>query len=259
MLSTLGQIVRRHDPDRFFTALFAPPEHREALFLLYAFNHELARAREVASEPTIALIRLQWWREVVEGAPRRHEVAEPLLRALGAGVFQPAVLLEMIDGREAEAGIIETLPEWRAYLLATAGGVAVAAAVALGAPPALLDATRNLGAAYGAAGLLRAMRVVAAQQRCLLPADVLARHGLSPEAVTADPAIAALAGVRLELAAQGQDWLRLSRGLRLPRPAHVAVLPAALARRDMRRIGAARPRGFGDRMAVLIAAATGRI
>ena len=61
-------LVRRHDPDRFLTALFAPPEKRDALLTLYAFNHELARAREVASEPPLALIRLQWWREVVEGA-----------------------------------------------------------------------------------------------------------------------------------------------------------------------------------------------
>ena len=61
-------LVRRHDPDRFLTALFAPPEKRDALLTLYAFNHELARAREAVSEPPLALIRLQWWREVVEGA-----------------------------------------------------------------------------------------------------------------------------------------------------------------------------------------------
>jgi len=40
-------MVRRVDPDRYLTALFAPPARREALFTLYAFNHELARAREV--------------------------------------------------------------------------------------------------------------------------------------------------------------------------------------------------------------------
>ena len=38
-------LVRRHDPDRFLTALFAPPDRRDALLTLYAFNHELARAR----------------------------------------------------------------------------------------------------------------------------------------------------------------------------------------------------------------------
>src|ERR1700753_3370412 len=117
MLSTLGQMVRRHDPDRFFTALFAPEARRETLFLLYAFNHELARAREVASEPTIALIRLHWWREVVEGTARRHEVAGPLGEALAAGALRRESLLAMVDGREAEAApCIETLAEWRDYI-----------------------------------------------------------------------------------------------------------------------------------------------
>jgi phytoene synthase len=66
MNEAIVALVRRHDPDRFLTALFAPSEKRNALLTLYAFNHELARAREVVSEPPLALIRLQWWREVVE-------------------------------------------------------------------------------------------------------------------------------------------------------------------------------------------------
>ena len=32
MLSRPGEIVRQHDPDRFLTALFAPPERRDTLF-----------------------------------------------------------------------------------------------------------------------------------------------------------------------------------------------------------------------------------
>ena len=43
---SLAEFVRRHDPDRFLCALFAPPARRDALFALVAFNHELARARE---------------------------------------------------------------------------------------------------------------------------------------------------------------------------------------------------------------------
>ena len=85
MNEVIAALVRRHDPDRFLTALFAPADKRDTLLTLYAFNHELARAREVVSEPPLALIRLHWWREVVEGAQRRHEVAEPLSAALTAG------------------------------------------------------------------------------------------------------------------------------------------------------------------------------
>src|SRR5690349_13344758 len=109
---SLAAFVQRHDPDRFLTALFAPAERRDALFTLYAFNHELARAREVVSEAPLALIRLQWWREVVEGADRRHEVAEPLRAALAAGALRAADLLAMIDAREAEVETaFETLEE----------------------------------------------------------------------------------------------------------------------------------------------------
>src|SRR5271166_3552687 len=125
MNAAIAALVRRHDPDRFLTALFAPPEKRDALLTLYAFNHELARARESVSLPMLALIRLQWWREVVDGADRRHEVAGPLGRALAAGVFDRATLHAMLDAREIEADdAVETRAAFLDYLRAGAGGVA---------------------------------------------------------------------------------------------------------------------------------------
>ena len=45
-LSPVAALVRRHDRDRYQTALFAPAARREALFALYAFNYEIARVRE---------------------------------------------------------------------------------------------------------------------------------------------------------------------------------------------------------------------
>jgi len=91
-LSYAAVEVRRQDHERFLTALFAPPEHREALFALYAFNLEVAKTAEVVSEPMIGQIRLQWWRETLAGIyeqnrARRHQVAEPLAEAIaGAGL-----------------------------------------------------------------------------------------------------------------------------------------------------------------------------
>ncbi len=259
-LSPLGALVRRHDPDRFLTALFAPQDRREVLFLLYAVNHELARAREVVSEPMLALIRLQWWREVVEGARRRHEVAGPLGEALDAGLVDPADLLAMIGGRELETEpAIATLAEWRGYLLATAGKLAASAGRALGADAATRERLRALGAAYGAAGQIRNVAVLARQGRCMLPADVLGAHGLTVDAVVAAPAAAALEPALRDLAQAAMSWLRTDGG-KLPRPVVAAALPAALARRDLRRVAQAeRPRGTGDRLAVMLSALTGRV
>ena len=259
-MSPAAAIVRRHDPDRFLTALFAPPERREILMTLYAFNHELARAREVVSEPMLALIRLQWWREVVEGASPRHEIAEPLGTALARGELARADLLEMIEGREVEAEpAISTLADWRAYLLATAGGLAVAAGRLLGAPHP--EALRPLGAAYGVAGVLRGIPTLARHRRSLLPADVLATHGLSPEAAIADPLGTAMHGVTKELAGEGQRFLAQGRKRAVPRTALAAALPAVLARRDLARPWpeVARERGVADRLTVTWAGLSGRV
>lgn len=259
-LSPCAEIVRRHDPDRFFCTLFAPADARETLFTLYAANHELARAREVVSDPTLALIRLQWWREVAEGARRRHEVAGPLGEALDAGALQAADVLGMIEGREAEADPIETEPAFREYVRATAGGVAVAAGRALGAAEPALEALRDLGAAYGVAGVLRSVPALAGQGRCVLPEDLLMQHGLTQEDVIAGPAQAALTPVRARVAAIGSEWLAAGRAARLPRRAIAAALPAVLAKRDLRNHGEpAGMRGLGDRVAVTVAAWRGRV
>ncbi|WP_249296686.1 squalene/phytoene synthase family protein [Acidiphilium multivorum] len=118
----LAAQVRRADPDRFLGAIFAPPQSRRWLFVLYAFNHELARAREVASQPPLALIRLQWWREVVEGADRAHPLAVELRAGLAQGIFSDAALTALIDAREAEAEPIPDRAAFLDYARGTAGG-----------------------------------------------------------------------------------------------------------------------------------------
>ncbi len=265
-LSPMGAFARAHDPDRFLCALFAPAERREALFTLVAFNHELARAREAARTPMIALIRLQWWRDAVEEAatgrpPRRHEVAGPLHSAITAGLLDAADLNAMADAREAEAeeGGIPTEAAFAAYLRASAGGFAVAAGRLLGAGGSVLAVLQEAGAAFGLAGILRSTAALARQGRCLLPMEALAAEGLVAEAVIADPASAA--PVVATLAGRGLHQARSLRP-RPPRGAIAAALPLVLARRDLHRLarGEAIPptRGLADRLAVTAAGLLGR-
>jgi phytoene synthase len=256
MNEVIAALVRRHDPDRFLTALFAPSAKRDILLTLYAFNHELARAREVVSEPPLALIRLQWWREVLEGAHRRHHLAEALRVAIDTGGLDRGDLMPLIDAREAEAApSFKTIQDWRGYLFAGAGGVAVAAARVLGAPNP--EALRPLGAGYGVAGLLRSIPAHSRQGRCLLPVDILTQYGLAPEGIITEP-LAWVARPMVQCLAH--EGLMLLRPIRLPRPAIAAALPAVLARRDLKRAPAfpAQHR-LADRLAVLLAGVAGRI
>jgi phytoene synthase len=269
-LSPIGAFARQHDPDRFLCALFAPAERREAIFALVAYNHELARAREAASHPMAALIRLQWWRDAIEearaGRPaRRHEVAEPLHAAILAGALDPDALLAMADARETEADQegLATEQDFVTWLRGTAGGWSAAAGLALGADAAQAEILRATGAAYGLAGALANIGAHAAQGRCLLPADRLARAGLSAEAVVAAPGAPALASLVREMAAEGLVALRGARR-DVPSGCVAAALPAVLARRDLARIAAGRDgwpggRGVMDRIAVAWAGWRGRV
>jgi phytoene synthase len=264
----LAGFVRRHDPDRFLCALFAPADRRPALFALLAYNHELARAREAASNPIAALIRLQWWREVVadvaEGRPaRRHEVAMPLHAAIVAGLLDPADLSALADAREAETAEegFPTRAAFATHLRGTAGGVAVAAGRLLGAAGEALPVLQALGAAYGLAGVLRSVAAHAAQGRCLLPGDALAEAGLDGEKVIRAPD-SAVPVVR-RLAETGVAELAAAHGAgAVPRMAVAAGLPGRLAARDLRRLAAGRdvpaPRRLGDRLAVILAGLRGR-
>jgi phytoene synthase len=249
----MAQLVRRHDPDRYFATLFAPPPARHTIFTLYAFNHELARAREAATEPHLALIRLHWWREVVQGEAKPHEVATPLRAAIAEGRLHAPDLLAMIDAREREAEPdIPTLQEWRDWLLQGAGSLAVAAGRVLGAPDSELRRLRALGAGYGVAGILRNAPYLAAQRRCLLPTELLTSFRVTPEEAIADPASDKLAGIHQALAFIGRALLTIPQ--RCDRRWLSAALPAVLGRRDLARPPLRGARPVTDKLAMTWAA-----
>jgi phytoene synthase len=252
-LHGLESLVRRHDPDRFLTTLFAPAAGRGALLTLYAFNHELARAHEVAREPAMALIRLQWWREVVEGERRARDIAAPLAEALAAFHLPRAHLLAMIEAREADIEPAPTLAALLARLAQGPGSLAAAAAAALGATPDEVHILRHLGAGIGLSGLLRNIAPYARLGRCQIPTEVLARHQLSAAAVIADPQAATAA--RDELVRAARQLLGTPRRFR--RPILAAALPCVFARRDLQ-APPREPRGLGDKLAILRAATLGK-
>jgi phytoene synthase len=157
--------VRQHDPDRYFSTLFASAEKRPLLFALYAFNHELTRIGETVREPMMGEIRLQWWRETVEsareGKPRAHDVSRALFE-LFRRVELPATLLAGMMG----ARTFDFSPEpfaddaaRDAYLDATSSNLMRLAACVLGAGETYDDLAREAGIAYGLAGLIRSQGV----------------------------------------------------------------------------------------------------
>jgi phytoene synthase len=182
-LSPIAALVRRHDRDRYQTALFAPSGAREALFALYAFNYEVARVRETVREPMLGQIRLQWWREAIDmafsgGAGRVHPVVEAITATIRGNRLDRSLFDTVIDTRERDLDDAPhaNLPALEAYVEGTSTPLVMLALEMLRADnPAAREAARHVGIAYGLAGILRALPFHAGQGRALLADDLAIR------------------------------------------------------------------------------------
>jgi phytoene synthase len=235
-ISALGTLVRTHDRDRYATALFAPEQRRENLFVLYAFNYELAKVREMVREPMMGQVRLQWWRDMIAEIaagqnPRQHEVAEPLAHIMREYHLSRSALDRMISAREKDLSPDPplTIGEIEDYADATGGGLGVLALQALDvrdAKGAAATAARHVGIGYALAGVLRATAFHARFGRSFIPIELdPGRHALGTKATDklrdAAATIADIARDRLEKA-------RLL-GEEVPEAAMPVLLPAVLA------------------------------
>jgi phytoene synthase len=107
-LDGLDGLVRRVDSDRWLSSRFiADPVTRADVLVIYAYDHELARAPRVASNPLMGEIRLTWWREaldeIFEGRPvRQHPTARALAEVVHRRSLAREPLETMIDARYRE-------------------------------------------------------------------------------------------------------------------------------------------------------------
>ena len=233
-----GALLRAADKDRFLTSLFAPAEHRDALFALYAFNVEVARVREVVREPVAGEIRLQWWSDVFDGARRgevaTHPVAAALLASMARYRLPPEPFKALIEARRFDLydEPMATLADLEAYADgASASLVALAAQIlAAGSEPDIVALSHHAGLAHALAGLLAAFPIHAARGQLFIPLEILARHGADRLDVSG-PATPQLRAALAELRLCARHHLGAARQLlATAAPTLVpALLPVALA------------------------------
>ena len=185
-------LVREHDRDRYLASLFAPAARRAALHALYAFAIEIGRVRDVAREPMPGEIRLQWWREVLDGKRDGEAAAHPVAAALVATVarhrLDPARLTAFIDAHTFDLydEPLKTLDDLDNHAALTEGLLMSAGAKILGHEGFAVEAlTRHAGIALTIAGLLLALPKHAARHQLYVPLEVLERHGVDRETVFA--------------------------------------------------------------------------
>jgi len=183
--------LRDTDRDRYLACLLAPAEKRGALAALYAFYAEIARVRDVVREALPGEIRLQWWRDLLEGAPDGDAAANPLAAGLLACIAEHrlpvSVLTDMIEARifDLYNDPMESRSALEGYAGETASALIQLASLVLDpqkAPQSAM-AAGHAGVAQTVAGSLLMLPIHRRRGQAYLPADLLAATGLSPEAL----------------------------------------------------------------------------
>ncbi|MBV6657240.1 MAG: squalene/phytoene synthase family protein [Devosiaceae bacterium] len=237
--------LRTHDFTWYVALQFAPAGKRRHLMALFAYLAEMARVRSLVTDPMPGEMRLQWWRDALQGTAHGSVEANPLAAELFAAIealslpSQP--LLAVLDGRTADL-YDDPMPDettFEGYAGEIWSGPMAMAVAALSGEPAarFADVAGHGGVALTVARALASFPTWAARGQCLVPATQLAAAGLKPEDLRQTGQSAGLAGALRAFATYGLEHLGKAQAVAstLPQASHSLLLPLALARGNLQR------------------------
>ena len=176
------QLVRDADKDRFLVTLFAPAQHRAALFALYAFNIEIARVNAAVTQVLAGEIRLQWWVEALEGKRPEEAPANPVASALIEAIARYRLPLDpFIDIIEASRADLYKTGDVEPALRASTALIELAARILNdGEDPDIAELARHAGIAWSSSDDERALRHLAEAGRLATTAPAAIMPALLP-------------------------------------------------------------------------------
>ena len=184
------EVVRTQDRDRYIANLFAPEPARRHLMALHAFNVEVARVRDVVSDPALGEIRLQWWRDAIGQADGGgNPVATALVRTMARFSLPKDALERLIDARVFDLynDPMPSLTDLEGYAGETSSSLFQLAAIVLagGQDAGTAVAAGHAGVAYALTGLLRALPRHAARRQSYLPEAMIVARSVDKETLFA--------------------------------------------------------------------------
>jgi phytoene synthase len=175
----------------YYSFLFLPPETRRAITALYAFCREVDDIADEVSNAGVARTKLAWWRTEVAnlfaGHPQ-HPVTRALQPFVATARLDAARMNEIIDGMEMDL-THHRYPDFEAlklYAHRVAGVVGQLSASIFGyTNPSTLEYAESLGIAFQLTNIIRDVGEDARRDRVYLPADEMARFGVTTEDILA--------------------------------------------------------------------------
>ena len=224
-------LLREGDRDRYLCALLTPENARGPIAALYAFNLEIARIRDLVTEPMMGEVRMQWWKDLITGQAHGdaslHPVAAALMRVVDDGRLPRQKLIDMIEARQFDL-YDDPMPDrntFEGYAGETASALIQLAAQILDAENSAAAATAagHAGVAQLAAGMLQLLPVHRARGQVYIPREILTAAGLDRDGFLAGNDAVALEQALSAFVALGRDHMGLAQGDQF------AVAPTCLA------------------------------
>jgi phytoene synthase len=230
-------MLRDSDRDRYLACLLSPQDKRGALAALYTFNAELARIRDLVHEPLPGEVRMQYWRDLLEGnahgSTEANPVASALLSAMQANRLPRQTLVNMIDARVFDLydDPMETRTSLEGYAGETASALIQLASLVLAPEDAAksAEAAGHAGVAQAIAGLLLLMPLHRHRGQVYVPLEILAATGLDRDAFLAGEDRRRISAAIEAFAGLGRDHLAKARTAVIPSLVFPAFLPVVLA------------------------------
>ncbi len=180
--------LKRFDHDRYLAVLLTPVNHRAALAALYAFDVEMTRIPTTVSEPMLADIRFQWWRDTLTsmtpvGDPG-HEIAAAISDTFFDLGIAPGDLLPLLDIRardlaeEPFAKLTDCVEYQRQIAALHLRFACRITGEVLSAPTFETATTHQL--VYGLINQVRRLPHDAASSQLFLPLDLMRDHDIDP-------------------------------------------------------------------------------
>ena len=241
--------LRELDRDRYFATLVLPERIRPAVTALHAFSAEIAAIRERAREAMPGEIRLQWWKDALEGQGhgevRHNPIADALLSAVEEFSLPAAPLVRLVEARRFDL-YHDPMPDLASFEGYAGETVSVlfqlSAMIASGGPAAeAADAAGHLGVAVALTGHLRAFGYNAARGRLFLPLSVFAANGVTLDQILAGQSGPGLVAARRQLVDVAREHLAAAIDAirRTSREFYPVFASAALISPQLSRLGTA--------------------
>lgn len=180
-------VARARAKNFYYSFLVLPEEKRLAMCAIYAFMRE---CDDLSDEAGASLSNIAGWRaqmvQTLTGPPADHPVWPAFQDVVRKYRIPAQYFHEMIDGvsSDLEPRTVQTFDELYRYCYLVASVVGLTTIHIFGFDdPRALSLAEKCGIAFQLTNIIRDVREDAANQRVYLPAEELARFGVTPEAL----------------------------------------------------------------------------